>query len=105
MPLKSINHMNFNTNFIFLLNTVLNKQLSKFEKGQIVARYHYGLSLCGIAKKLNCHHSSIDVFHKNKKTKLSSKKEVVVRRKKSLHLMGQKLNTKVGTHCNIESEK
>ena len=44
------------------------KQLSKFEKDQIVTYNNFEQSLCNIAKKLNHQHSSIDVFLKNKKT-------------------------------------
>ena len=45
---------------------------SEFEKGQIVAYNHYGLSLCNIAKKLICHHSSIDVFLRSANRHLKS---------------------------------
>ena len=41
------------------------KQLPEFENDQIVACNDCGLSLCEIEKKLNCYHSSIDVFLKN----------------------------------------
>ena len=44
------------------------KQLSKFENSKIVAYNDCGLSLPDIAKKLNHHHSPIDIFLKNKKT-------------------------------------
>ena len=43
------------------------KQLSEFPKGQIVAYNDCELSLCDITKKLDCSHSSIDVFHQNYK--------------------------------------
>ena len=54
------------------------KQLSEFEKVQIVAYNDCGLSLGDIAKKLNCHHSSIDAF-------------LMAAREKLLHLKIQKL--------------
>ena len=41
------------------------KQLSEFEKAQIIAYNHYGLFLGNIAKKSNCHYLSVDVFIKN----------------------------------------
>ena len=55
------------------------KQLSKFEKGQIVAYNNHGQSLCDIAKKLNCHHSSIDVFLKKKLEIIFQKKVMAIR--------------------------
>ena len=44
---------------------MVNKQLSEFEKDQIVAYSDCELTLCDIAKKLNHHHSSVYVFLKN----------------------------------------
>ena len=44
-----------------------NKQLSEFDKGQIVAYNNCWQSLRAIAKKLNHHHSSINVFPTNYK--------------------------------------
>ena len=44
---------------------IASKEFSECEKGQIVAYKEYGLSFPDIAKKLNCHHSSYDVFYKN----------------------------------------
>ena len=41
------------------------KQLTEFEKDQIVTYYDCGLSLCNNEKKLNCYYSSIDIFLKN----------------------------------------
>ena len=63
------------------------KQMSEFEKGQIVAYNGCELSLYDIAKKLNCHHWSIDVFLKKENWKLSSQKGCVTSREKPLHLM------------------
>ena len=40
------------------------KWLSEFEKGQIMAYNDCGLSFHDTAKKLNCYHSSIDIFLK-----------------------------------------
>ena len=40
------------------------KQLSEFEKGEIIVYNDCGHSLCEIAKKLDDHHSSLDVFLK-----------------------------------------
>ena len=44
------------------------EQLSEFEKGQNVVYNYCGLLLHNIAKKLNCHHSWINIFLKNYKT-------------------------------------
>ena len=54
---------------------MMSKQLSNFEKDPIVTYNDHGWLLCDIVRKLNHHHSSIDVFLKNylKKWKLSSK--------------------------------
>ena len=43
------------------------KQLSEFEKEQIMAYNDYGRWFFDIAKKLNCHHSLINIFLKNYK--------------------------------------
>ena len=61
------------------------KQLSEFEKGQIVAYNDFGLSLCDMAKKLNHHHLSIHVFLR--KLEIIITKKVVASREKPLHLM------------------
>ncbi len=59
-------------------------QLSDFDKGQIVASNDCRLSL-HIAKKLNCYHSSIEVFFKNKKTtNYHKKKEVCDSKRKTI---------------------
>ena len=59
------------------------KQLFEFEKGQIVAYNDCGLSLHSIAKKLNHHHWSIDVFLKLiRKLEMIIKKKVVAAREK-----------------------
>ena len=51
--------------------------MSKFEKGQMVTYNDCRLSLHDIAKKVNCHHPSTDVFLKNyKKTGNYHQKEV-----------------------------
>ena len=42
-------------------------QLCVSDKGQIVACNDCELSLCSIAKKLNCYYTLIDVFLKNQK--------------------------------------
>ena len=46
---------------------MVSKQLSEFEKGQIMAYDDCGLSLSNIAKKFDYRHLSIDVFLKNYK--------------------------------------
>ena len=64
------------------------------------------LLLHNIAKKLNRHHSSIDVFFENdKKLEIIIKKKVVAIREKPLHLKIQKLleqlNNSTLQHHNI----
>ena len=60
------------------------KQLSEFEKGQIVAYNDSGLWFNGIIKKLN-HYSLIDVFYKNfKKTGNYYQKESCGHQRKSI---------------------
>ena len=68
------------------------KQLS-LKKRQIVAYDDCGWSLYNIAKKLNCHHSSADVFLKNdKKTgNYHPKMFVTTKKRKTVYLKIQKL--------------
>ena len=68
------------------------KQLSEFEKGQIPLYNDCELTFSDIAKKLHCHHLSIDVFLKNcKKTGNYPQKKFLAAREKLLHLKVQKL--------------
>ena len=68
------------------------KQLCEFKKGQIMAYYDCELLLGDITKKLNCHHSSIDVFLKTyKKTRNYHQKEYLTTKEKPLHLKIRKL--------------
>ena len=64
-----------------------NKQLSEFEKGQIVAYNDYGLSFYDIAKEFNWYHSSIDVFLKNYKKTGNQNVVCGDKRKDPLHLI------------------
>ena len=65
------------------------KQLSEFEKSQIVTYNDWGLSLCDITKKLNCFRSSIDILPINYflKMEIIIKKKIAATREKLLHLM------------------
>ena len=54
---------------VFFISILLmpHKQLFEFENDQLVAYNECGLSFYDITKKLNCHHSSIDIFLKKYK--------------------------------------
>ena len=77
------------------------KQLCEFEKGQIVAYNHSGISLSNIAKKLSCHHSTINIFLKNKKTGNYHRKEDCDYKKKKPSLSEDRKIVKALSHSNI----
>ena len=80
------------------------KQLSEFQNGQILVYNDSHLSIYNIAKKLNHHRSSIDVFLKNWKLLLNRSMWL---QKKNDCIWSYKYcsSSKVAVDCNITTQK